>query len=266
MASKINITIQGHPWDLWGLTKLFDGSDTSHTKVHAEKPKGTPTFNPADPSERERFRVHGYDVFANVTSDELIWDDAKGKPDLRELRRIAIDIVERMNGIAILLDPEYSAAKILYLSFTDDDGGAGSTTFGDWTKNKGDTALGKQDAHLPFSKEILALSRSDQTIKFVLDAIALPRTWASLYLIYDAIAADVGGVHPLRKKGWVSETDLSAFSKTANKTRNIAEGARHFNDPQEAAGPHIPLFSAYALINQLAVFWLASKIPNQDNS
>jgi hypothetical protein len=254
MPIQVIATLQGHPWDLWGLAKIFDGSDLSTTLVKAEEPKGKPRFDASNIEAINRFRIMGYDVFANLTSAELTWPDDKGPGDLRDMRPVALDVVARINGIALLLDPEYLAVKVISISYSHK-GGTGASVLGDWTPNKEVTSLGRHPAQMAFAQDVLPLARNDNAVKFVLDAIALPRSWASLYLIYEAIAEDVGGVHELRKAGWVSTNHLTDFTNSANNNRSISEGARHGNKPQPGR-PLIPLIHAYEIVNRLALGWL----------
>ena len=39
MPIQVTATVMGHPWDLWGLSKLFNGSDATTTLVQTEEPK-----------------------------------------------------------------------------------------------------------------------------------------------------------------------------------------------------------------------------------
>jgi hypothetical protein len=254
MPTQVTATLQGHPWDLWGLSKIFDGSNETRTLLTAVEPKGKPIFDLRNQEAINRLRVMGYDVFGTLTSTELIWDESKGSVDLRDVRPVALNLVERINGIALLLDPEYRAVKLISLSYSNT-GKVGSSVLGDWTPNKDMTSLGRHPGQLDFAKAVLGVARNDNAAKFVLDAIALPRSWASLYLIYDAIAADIGGVHELRKAGWVTPDELTDFTNSANNSRSVPEGARHGNTPQNGR-PLIPLIQAYAIVNKLAVRWL----------
>jgi hypothetical protein len=252
MPAPITASIQGHPWDLWGLSKLFDGTDSTHTRVIAQEPKGRPSFDPSDPGAVARFRAHGYNISANLLSDELIWHDDTVKPDLRDIRENAVSLLARINGIAHALDHEFRSPKLLYLSFQTESS-SGSMPLGDWEPNRSETYLGGK-LQPEFAHGVLELSASDSAMRFVLDALALPRTWASLYLIYDAIAADVGGVHDLKKMGWVTPHLLSDSTNSANNSRSIREGARHGKKP-DPGRPLIPLVHAYVIINSLVLQW-----------
>jgi hypothetical protein len=251
----VTATLMGHPWDLWGLSVLFDGSDASHTLLKAAKPAGRPTFDTNDPAAVQRFRVHGYDVFATLTADELVWDEDKGRVDLRDLAPVAKDILARINGVAILFDLQYRAAKLLNLTY-DTGTSVGTVLNNDWTPNRNSTPLGAQQEHRPFAHAALSLANTNGAVRLVLDAMALPRTWASMYLIYEAIAGDVGSVQELDKRGFVPENDLRDFRKAANNNRSLQEGMRHASKPNP--GPLITFDRAYFIINTLAVRWLQS--------
>lgn len=257
MTIKVTATLQGHPWDLWGLSLLFDGSDASRMLLKANKPDGRPTFDTTDPVAVSRFRANGYDVFATLTSDELVWDEGKGAVELRDLVPIAQDHLARMNGIAILLDPSYKAAKLLYLSYAQGES-AGTILNTDWTPNKDATPLGTQQGHIPFAHEVLPLAQKNSAVRFVLDAIALPRSWASMYLIYEAIADYVGGIHELDAFNLVSARDLYDFRNAANNNRSLSEGIRHAKKP--APVTLISIDKAYCIINTLAIRWMDSLI------
>src|SRR5216683_3634996 len=252
MLHRVTATLQGHPWDLWGLSQLFDGSDPSKTLVQAEKPNGRPTFDVNNPGERTRFRIQGYDVFGLLTCDELVLDDANGD-DLRDLRPTADATIAHLNGLARTLDPTFTPVRLTHLSYSKECGG-GAMTAGDWTPNK-DATLLSASAHRDIAARALKLAGSNPTVTFVLDAMTLPTTWASLYLVYDAISTQAGGKHVLEKLGWLTDDELNDLTNSANNSRSIREGARHGN----RAHPTRPLISldiAQILTSQLVVQWL----------
>jgi hypothetical protein len=195
---QVTAKIQGHPWDLWGLSRLFNGTDATKTTVTADKPEGQPVADLSSKEGAQRFRLMGWDVFAELTSDELLWDEKRGPVDLRGIRPVAEDLVGRINGVTILLDPDFAPVKLSSISYMTPYG-AGGSTFGEWRQNKSISFLGHHPSQLLMAEKTLPLSKSDPVVHFVLDAIVLPRSWASLYLVYEAIADDVGGVHELKK-------------------------------------------------------------------
>jgi hypothetical protein len=251
MLHRITATLQGHPWDLWGLSQLFDGSDSSNTLVIAEKPKGRPTIDVNDPEQRTRFRIHGYDVFGSLTCDQLLLDNTTG--DLRDLRPTADEIIYRLNGLARAFDPTFVPVRLTHLSYPKENG-AGAMTAGNWTPNKDSTLL-TTTAHRDLAMRALKLAGSDAAVSFVLDAMTLPTTWASLYLVYDAISTNVGGKPELKKLGWLTDDQLIDLANSANNSRSIREGARHGNKPHPTR-PLIALDIAQILTSQLIVRWL----------
>jgi hypothetical protein len=253
MPIQITATVLGHPWDLWGLSILFDGSDANHTLIRASKPEGRPRIDTNDQAQVTRFRVHGYDVFAPITSDELHWDGNLADIDLRDVGPVAETLVAHMNGIAILLDPDYAPIKLYCLSYSEGHS-TGSLLRSDWTPNKDLTQLGQQQEHRPFAHNGLPLAVSNPAVKVVLAAITLPRTWASMYLIYEAIADDVDGQHALDDLKFVPKSDLSDFRHAANNSRSLDQGMRHSKRPQP--GTLIPFDKAYFIINTLAIRWM----------
>ena len=185
MVVQVAITIQGHPWDLWGLFKLFDGSNSNHTLVTTEKPMGMPFIDAKDPVAVERFRAQGFDVLAHLTSDELNWDEeTRGEIDFQELAPLARSLVQHVNGIAAVLDPDFKPVKLIHLLYTVDDICGGTFSQSDFTPNKSSTALGSQDEHRPFAQDTLVLAATNSAVSLVLAAANLARTWGAMYLIY----------------------------------------------------------------------------------
>ena len=257
MPIQIVATVYGHPWDLWGLSTLFDGTDVNHTLIEANKPEGLPTFDATDAAQVQRFRIHGYDLPAPIKSDELQWDGIVADINLRDFSTIAEALVARINGIAVLLDPEYAPVKLYSLSYSEGTS-VGTMPRTDWTPNKSSTCLGTQQQHLPFAQGSLTIAVTNPAVKVVLAAAVLPRTWASIYLIYEAIAESVGGQHQLDELGFVSTKELRDFRHAANNSRALDEGMRHSKRPQP--GNLIPFANAYFIINKLAFHWMQSLI------
>ena len=219
--------------------------------VKAEKPNGLPQAELKTEAGRTRFQRLGYDVFANLTCDTLLFDQLKS---FDEVTPIAQAVVMRVNGIARLLEPDYWPVSLYTISYSAP-GGSGAANPGKTTPNKQYTGLGRHPNQLPFADEVFNFGSRDDTISFVLEAITLPTSWTSLYLVYEAIAKYVGGQHELEKQGWVTKDELSKFRLAANKTRIISEGARHADLDADPTS-FIRLVEAHGIINRLAVRWL----------
>jgi hypothetical protein len=97
----------------------------------------------------------------------------RGPVDLRDVRPVAEDLVARINGITILLDPDFAPVKLYAISY-ETPNGAGASSFGEWRPNKGMTFLGHHPSQLLMAAKTLPLSKTDSVVHLVLDAIALP--------------------------------------------------------------------------------------------
>jgi len=247
--------LRGHPWDLWGLSKIFDGSNADHTRIVATQPVGRPMYDPHTDAGRLRYARLGFDDFALLTTDALTFPEGS-QPTFDVAKSVANEIILRINGIGRLIDPEYLTVSLYELSYVCR-GGSGSSDAGRMPKNKENTWLGQHPAHQPFGALVFSHAASNTAVRFVLDAIALPATWASLYLVYDAIKDEVGGQAALEKMDWVKKSELSDFRYSANTSRQLKEGARHGGIP-DAPKPLITLSNATDIIERLARAWLRS--------
>jgi hypothetical protein len=257
MPVQFILTLRGHPWDLWGLSKIFDGTNTDHTLVDTLEPKGRPTVDFSDRAARDRFQKLGYDIFAPLTNDSLLHDEAEGPPDIRKMRDVAHDIIERINGIGRLIEPDYWPVSYYGISYRNA-GGAGFASPEGTTQNKQHTSLGRHHSHAPFADRVYELSRMEPAVRFILDAIAMKSTWVSLYLVYETIKDNVGDQKALESKNWVSAQDMSDFRYAANCSRTLSEGMRHASSIQDLPKQTIRLHQAHTIIDRLAKGWLSS--------
>jgi hypothetical protein len=257
MPVQFILTLRGHPWDLWGLSKIFDGTNTDHMLLKAEEPKGRPIVDFSDRAQLDRFQKLGYDIFAPLTCDSLLHNEAAGPPDIQKMKVIAHDIISRINGIGRLIEPDYWPVSYYTLSYTSPGGGGFASPDGT-TPNKQHTSLGWHHTHASFADRVFELSRTEPAVRFILDAIAIRSTWVSLYLIYETIKDNVGDQKALASKNWVSPQELSDFRYAANYSRSLIEGMRHATSIQALPKPPIPLHQAHNIIDRLSKRWLES--------
>jgi hypothetical protein len=257
MPVQFTATLIGHPWDLWGLAKLFDGKNTDHTVIEANEPRGLPSYNFSNKDERDRFQKLGYDVFAKLTNDTLIWRDEDGPPDIKKMKIIAEDVVARLNGIGRVLEPDHWPVRLYHIAYTAPYGSGGGT-LGTQTPNKQYTGLGRHPSQFVFAENVFELSRQHPAVRFVLDAIAMRPTWVSLYLVFEAIRDNVGGQRALEQKEFVTKQDLKDFGYAAQHNRSLSEGMRHSSTISALPKPPIALVHAHGIINVLTMRWLES--------
>ena len=255
IVSTVTAMIQGHPWDLWGLACLLDGSNTEGLAVFAVKPKGQPRIDHKSPEAVQRFRRSGYNLQGNLSSNTLDQAFARGAA-LDELASVAANLVTRINGTAKLLDPEYYLVRLLSVTTP-----SGMHILAQHTPNKDYTSLGRHVSQAPAALAFIELAGRDHAANFLLETFNLPISWASLYLAYDCIMASVGGVHRLRDMGWVSNEELSDFAYTANKTRDVRSGIRHGSHPDaNLEKPFIPLHQGHSTVMRLAICWMGWRL------
>lgn len=257
MPIQFVLTLRGHPWDLWGLSKIFDGTNSDHMFVKAEEPKGLPVVDYQNRAQIDRFQKLGYDIFAPLTCDSLQHNELNGPPHLHNMMNVSDDIIARINGIGRLIDPEYWPVSFYGLQYKS----AGSQGFASprgSTPNKQATGLGWHHTHSSFADHVFELSRTQPAVRFVLDAIAMKSSWVSLYLIYETIKDNVGGQSALEKLGWVSSQELSDFRYAANHSRSLSEGMRHASSISSLPKAPIALHQAHAIIDKLSKAWLRS--------
>lgn len=253
MTAIYTTRLRGHPWDLWGLAQVFDGSGTDHTRIEATRPEGAPVYDFRTPEGQLRFARLGFDVFARMTSDRLIferqlpWDEAKD---------VAREILRAINGTGLLIDPDFIPVSLYEISYSER-GGSGYADFGRMPRNKEATFLGMHPMHKVFCELLVKHGQSNNAVRFVLDALTMPTTWASLYLVYDTITHEVGGQRALESRGWATVQECSDFRYSANTSREIREGARHGGavTPPKAL---LRLSQGKDIVERIARAWLRS--------
>jgi hypothetical protein len=250
MTETFTATIQGNPWDLWGLSKLFDGTNADATHVHAKDP-ATLRLDLGKDEDKRWFDMFGHDRFADLTSNKFRVEFPFGSKDMFDL---ALDVIARMNAIGKLIDPDYWPVTLFDCVYVREN----STSFslaGGSPRYKDATGLG-DGRQILFAYDLYGLAGENPAIRFVVDAINLPATWASLYLIYEAIRDNVGDQQSLEQFNFVPVRDLRNFTFAANACRVVSEGIRHGSRLNFSNQPHIAFAEACQIINKLTIGWL----------
>lgn len=250
MTETFKARLQGNPWDLWGLSKIFDGTNRDATCVHAKDP-ATIRLDMRNREDQEHFNMFGYHTHTDLTSNSFTLEFPFNGRDMYEL---VLPVISRINAIARLLDPEFTPVTLFSCDYPKDKPNS-FNLYGEGKAYKNNTVLGEQ-SQTPFAHDAFELGADNATIGFVMEAWNLPTTWASLYLIYEAIRDNVGGQTDLEQYGFVTAQELKDFRFAANTCRVISEGIRHAT-PLDASLPlHVPLSDARQIINKLTVGWL----------
>lgn len=250
MTETFKVRLQGNPWDLWGLSKIFNGTNADATLVDAKNP-ATERLDMRNKDDQRHFELFGFETHADLTSNSFRLEFPFGSRDMHEL---VVPVLNRINAIGRLLDPEYWPVALFSCVYT----GNGSTSvnlFGGGNKYKDKTGLGEQ-GQVQFAFDAFELGSNNATIGFVMEALTLPTTWASLYLIYEAIRENAGGHAALELFGFVKSQELRDFRFAANTCRILSEGIRHGTQLDVPIQPNISLSEARQIIDRLAIGWL----------
>ncbi|WP_313002775.1 hypothetical protein [Brevundimonas sp.] len=257
---QVRAQIVGHPWDLWGLSQIFDGDNALKISVQgAPKPSGAPSPNLAIPEERDRFARVGHDRMAQLSA-AVLDRHTLADIDLRVIAEEAQALVTHVNGVAHLLDPEFRHVRLTGVTYVGK-GGNGSKSIAEWTANKAFTGLGRHPSQAQFALSVIDASRGDPALSFVLEAWQLPLTWASLYLIWDRIAGTSGAAKGVAAKGYLTEAEIEDFRASANMARDFRTGIRHgspLNKPRSA--PLLRLVDGQILMQRLTLKWIGDRL------
>jgi hypothetical protein len=260
VAAEISALILGHPWDLWGLSQIFNGTNLLGVRISADKPRGKPRIDFKDRDGIPRFMRSGYDRSAHLTAT-FLQAEITNHGDLDDIANKVSALVESINGVAKLLDPAYYGVRLYSLVHKQPNGHSDIVLWTTETPNKASSGLGSLSQFAVVAPRVIALSLTDPAIRFALEAYNLPLSWASLYLIYDCIASKVGGAEALKAKNWVSKKKVVEFTNAANNSRDLRDGARHGKNPDEqTAARLIPLHKGRDIIVQITLGWLHERI------
>lgn len=243
--------IQGHRWDLYGLSKIFT---TPKCRVEAEQPPRRQELDRSIPEQALLFRQWDKPCTAKIYSSDLLESPSTY---WKEIKIRAEKLVEGMNGIGVLLDPEFRPTLLTGLSYSCHHGG-GQATFsgpGDWRER---ISLGRHPAHNALAESFSSDSLDDPVVRFVLQALNLPTAWYSLYAIYECIRDEVDEAK-LVEFGWANKQKLNEFRKAANNSRDLRKGARH-GKPPTFKGELMSLLEASGVIRALALHWVHQKL------
>jgi hypothetical protein len=245
MTVTFRARLQGNPWDFWGLSKIFDGSNSDATRIHAKDP-ATLRLDMRKPEDREHFNMFGHDTHTDLTSNSFVLEYPFNGKIMHDL---AMPVINRINAIGRLLDPEFTSVTLFSCDYPKDKPNS-FNLYGPGKAYKDKTALGQQ-GQSPFAHDSFDLGAGNLAIDFVMEAWTLPTTWASLYLIYEAIRDNVGGQAELEQFNFVTMQDLKDFKFAANNCRVLSQGIRHAKLTDAPPPPHIPITDAQQIINKL---------------
>ncbi|WP_369720971.1 hypothetical protein AB8Z38_28365 [Bradyrhizobium sp. LLZ17] len=158
MTETFKSSLQGNPWDLWGLSKIFDGSNSDATCVHAKDPV-TIRLDMRKPEDQHHFDLFGHDTHADLTSNSFVLEFPFNGCDMCSL---AMPAINRINAIGLLLDPDFTPVTLFSCDHPRDKPNS-LNLYRPGKPYKSRTALGEQ-GQSPFARDAFELGREIQPL------------------------------------------------------------------------------------------------------
>ena len=190
------------------------------------------------------------------------------------IRRFALDVLERLNGVGRLLNPSFKpltfSAKTLGI---DAQGKVISTAIeigGGELRMKGDLLVAslngvpQTDPREGVAIPLLEAAKRSERAQDALVILGRPNlTWAEIYLVFELVEGDVGG--QMFENGWIAKAGADLLTSTANSYSTLRSSGRHGKD--RGSPPRSPMAqsTAVSLVSKLVLNWLRH-IANQHES
>ena len=84
-------------------------------------------------------------------------------------------------------------------------------------------------------------------------------SWSNLYIIYEIIESSAGGKSVIVNNGWISNSQIEKFKRTANSVTVAGDNARHGKENTDPPSQPMLLSEADSLMESLLREWLLTK-------
>ena len=236
--------LKGHKFDLENLEKLCKHSNTNEFSITRE-----------------------------VDSFYLNSEDFNSCKDVRDVRKVATEILNKLNGLAKIYFGKFQLVTIDSVTTIDEHGQRKTIYFEEVVSTmrfKADVKAtlikpdGTEEKLQPQPIKLLEhgflVAKKDKNVAEALSIFGnLENNWANLYKIYEIVLSDVGG--KIYQSEWVTKDDVNRFTQTAQSVEAVGDNARHYN-PKKYKRPENPMSlpEAKALISTILEKWILSKI------
>jgi hypothetical protein len=191
-----------------------------------------------------------------------LFDTAK---DSGKVRDLANDLAEEMIGVARLFRPDFgpvklgavqrehvSGARDIYLSVSE------SITVRTKIRGKLTVTGDRRDPGVPKPALWLNVALTDEKVSHALRLWGRRKQdWVNLYRILEIIESDVGGL--IYQENWVSKTNITRFTRTANSPEVLGDAARHAKKRDPPPRKPMRIHEAEDLMRGLLQRWVDSK-------
>jgi hypothetical protein len=196
--------------------------------------------------------------------------------DERDVREIATEILNKLNGLAKIHFGKFQPITIDSVT-TIDEHGQRKTIYSEEvvstmrfkadveaTLIKPDGTVEKsQPQPIKLFEHGFSIAKKDKNVAEALRIFGnLENNWVNLYKIYEIVLSDVGG--KIYQNGWATKTDIDRFTQTAQSVEAVGDDARHYN-PKKCPLPENPISlpEAKALIRTILEKWILSKCKSE---
>jgi hypothetical protein len=201
-----------------------------------------------------------------------LFDDLK---DAEEVRKVATDILDKLNGLAKLRFTNFQPLKIDAVSYIDDSGKKHqfvlihsatltmrSRLSATATVVKSDDTIDASDKRQPSIVELgYSIAKKDANVAEALRIFgSLETNWFNLYKVFEIIRDDVGGHDQLIRTGWTSKKKIRRFTGTAQSSEILGDEARHVRYKGGPPSDPMSLSEAKSFVKAMLEQWIRSKI------
>lgn len=249
---EVTMTIRGHPADLFGLSKVFDGTHYSGVTIIADDPGQTQRVVPAP--------LKGREGIAKMTGPAL-FPIVRCK-DSYERMAFAANVLSAINMSGLLMDVEFRPIRATGFEAQKKGRFVQSCIFPVRERHSTVTSIGRVPQHGDNLPSYLDLHDSNETVRRVFHIFGWEPSWSTLSLALEEIAGTYSqGKKPkidlLVKEGLLSSSDKTKFLTAANHNRKLHEGGgRHGGPVQHDQSDLIPLAQGEHIVRTVLWKWV----------
>jgi hypothetical protein len=184
-----------------------------------------------------------------------------------EVRSKADEMLENVNGIGRMLDPQFRPIEIDAITETDSTGSRKHyMEFSEETRVRDKVMLEvvnadgttEQSKGPSPAESQLAIAQLDAKVAKALRIFgSREHNWHNLSNIFEVVQSDVGG--QITKAGWATQAEIDRFTQTANSVQAIGDDARHGHEKIPAPKNPMSLTEAELLITRILKNWIDSQ-------
>jgi len=202
-----------------------------------------------------QFSISKFDNEYFICSDKF--DDTK---DTNIVSKIANDFLEKVNGILKLKFQGFDLIQLDSLFvFEDDNGISKIAAMRVAFSGRGDltTKANNTDKEIEHQNKQIEELLDDSIATEIFHFYSQPTSWINLYKVYEIVRDNIGEKRIIE---FLTKTELSRFTGTAQSKGQIGDDARHASVKYQGHSQPMNIEEASALIKKLITKWAESKM------